>query len=267
MLPHLSPHRARSPLQHSQPPLHHSALQRPNQQWPQKKASSAGSRIFLQQSQRRQRPSQPLHPRLPKAVKPAMAATETATAAVPSPEKAAPMDKAATRPTAKAVAHAVKAVVTDAIAVVDAVGVAAALTAKGARSASDLTQKANPCPWTQICRRATKPRLDTMATVRNNAPIAHPVNAVNAAAAVDVVQASAMKRVTATSSRALKTVPMLLPKVAQTTLPPTAKAKPARVVVKAAVRAAMAAVVAMDVAPAPMARHATQVAKPMCRPS
>ena len=55
-----------------------------------------------------------------------------------------------------------------------------------------------------------------MAIARNNAPIVHPVNGVNAAVAVDVVVVIAMKRVNATSSRAQKCVQMHQPKVALT---------------------------------------------------
>lgn len=207
----LSLHRAPSRLRYSQPLLQHSAPLRSNRPSRQKKVSSAGSRVCLQQSQPRLSSLCPLLRQRPlKVARPATAATVTATAAVASPVKAAPIAKAATRPTAKAVAHAVKAAVTGAIAAADAVDVAAAavLTAKAALSASVLTPKANPCQWTPTCSPVAKPPASRMAIARNNALTARPANVVNAAAVVDVVVASAMKPVNASINRAQKAVPM-----------------------------------------------------------
>lgn len=207
----LSLHRAPSHLLHSQRRLLHSALLRSNRRSRQKKASSAGSRVCLQQSQPHPSSLYPLLGQKPlKAARPATAATVTATAAVASPVKAAPMVKAATRPPVKAVAHAVKAVVTDAIAAADAVDVAAAavLIAKVVHSANVLTPKANPCLWTPTCSPVAKPQAVPMAIGRNNALNALPASVVNAAAVVDV-PVSAMKPVNASNNRAQKAVPML----------------------------------------------------------
>ena len=201
-----------------------------------------------------------------KAARPATAATAMATAAVASPVKAASIAKAATRRPVKAVAHAA----TDAIAVADVVDVVVALTAKAAHSASVLTPKVNRCPWKQTCSPVVKPQAVTMAIGRNNALNALPASVVNAAAVVDVVVVSAMKPVNESNNRAQKAVPMR-PKLKAARTHLAMKAKPAKAVVKAEKVAekvvATAAVVAMDVVPARMARAVMPVVKTTSRPS
>ena len=142
-----------------------------------------------------------------KAAKRAMAATAT----VASRAKAALKAKAATNPVAKAVAHAAKAEVTDATAVVAAVDVvqvvAVVRNAKVALSGNVLTPRANPCQWTPICKPVVSPKAAQTPIAKSHVQIAHPVSGENAVAAV-AVAANATNRVNASSNRVQKPAPM-----------------------------------------------------------
>lgn len=131
-----------------------------------------------------------------------------ATATVAKPAKVALKAKAATNPVAKFAAHAVKAVVTDAITAVDAVVVApAAEIAKAARSASGLTPKASPFPWMPIYNLAARPKAALTPIARS--PVPNAVRALTGvSAAVAAVVANATKRVNAASRRVQKSAPM-----------------------------------------------------------
>ena len=197
---------------------------------------------------------------------------ETATAA--SPAKVAQRVQAATSPVAKAVVRAVRVVVTDATAVVDAVGVvvAAVPSAKAERSASVLTPKASPCLWRPTYKPvANKPQQAKTQIAMNNAPIALPVSAVNVAVVVDAAVESAMRPVSATSSRVQKAVPMRQLKAILTiTSAMRVNNKPAKAEVKdaKAVKIAMVVAVAMDVVRARTAKAATmRLAKTPSKPS
>ena len=189
-----------------------------------------------------------------------MAATATATAAVASPVKAAaPM----ANPVAMAVDPAVKAVVTDAIAVVDAADAVETVNAKVALNASVLTPKANRCRWTPACRQVAKPNKALMPIARIHVRSARPVNGVSAVAVAAVV-ASALKMASATSQFVPKDATSPRPTAVQTTRPATRVVSPARHVAKAAMEDE---VVAMAVVLAQKAKHhATQTVKTSSKP-
>lgn len=154
-------------------------------------------------------------------------------------------------PVAMAVGPAVKAVVTDAIAVVDAADAVETVNAKVAPNASVLTLKANRCRWTPACRQVAKPNKALMPIARIHVRSARPVNGVSAVAVAAVV-ASAMKTQSATSQ--------FVPKAATSPrLTAVQTMRPAMRVVSPAKAAMEAEVVAMAVVLAQRAtHHATQ---------
>lgn len=208
-------------------------------------------------------------PKRLKAVKHVMDATVMETATAARPVKFARKAKVATSPVVKAVAHAVKVVVTDATAVADAVDVAvpavAAVIAKVARNASASTQKANPCRWTPTFKLVVQPkaRAAQMPIAKSSVPIVLPANAVTVAVAADAVAVSAMKPANAPSRHAQKPVWMPPQKAMPTPIAATRANRLAKAVVKDAkvVKTAMAVVVATDVVLAKMAKDVAMLRK------